>query len=134
MKKIGKLLALCLALMSLIVCMALAGCKKTPDSETGGDSATTTTAEQGTSVTTEINVGEEGQLPGDDDVVIEIEGTTSSSSVASSKSSGSTTKGSSRTSASQNQSSENVPQKQETTTTVTVGATKSRTPGETPLY
>lgn len=129
MKKFSKLLALCLALLFLIVCLAFGGCKKmgTQGSETGGDSATTTaehntdttattehntdtttTTEHNTGTTTSSRVGDEVVLPGDDDVVIQIEGTTTSSTVGSSKSSGtSSTKnsssGSTTKSSSQNQ-------------------------------
>ncbi len=121
MTKISKFLALCFVLMALILCMALAGCKKTQSPDVDDDTQVTTTVQAGGS-TTEIQVGEEGFMPDDDDVVVGIEGTKSSSSVATSQSSGT------MTSTTKSQSTSG------STTSTSKGATKSRTPGETPIY
>ena len=154
MTKISKLFVLCLVLMALILCMALAGCKKTPVSDTNDDAQVTTTVQAGGS-TTEIQVGEEGFMPGDDDVVVGIEGTNSSSSVSTSQSSGTktsttkssstekTTKSSAKVSttttttkvvATTTDATTTTTTKGATTTTKPIGTTKSRAPGETPIY
>lgn len=135
MRKMCKLLAVCFALMVLIVCMAFAGCKKTPDTETDGDTTTTTT-EQMAGDTTEIQVGEEGFMPDDDDVVVQIEGTKSSSSVGTSKSSGtaSSTKASSSNDTTKSSSKTSDGTTESTSKVSAPGTTKDRAPGETPIY
>ena len=162
-KKFSKLLALSLVLLFLIVCLALGGCKKIgtqgESGETNGDTATTT-AEQGVVTTTTSRVGDAVVLPGDegeDDVVIEIEGTassstvdtsnlpsgTSSSKISSSKSSSSGTSSSkasssksssSGTSSSKGTSSSQSSSSSQSQTNTTKSTKYSRAPGETPIF
>lgn len=150
MKKFSKLLALCLALLFLIVCLAFGGCKKIgtqgESGETNGDTATTTaeqgsstattTAEQGVSTTTSSRVGDEVVLPGDDDVVIQIEGTASSSTVDTSNlpSGTSSSKASSSKSSSSGTSSSQSSSSTQNQTNTTKSTKYSRAPGETPIF